>query len=287
VNIRHKHPIIRSAVPLALAAMLAACSSVDLPTLAESRDVIARSRVQHDSLARIIAPAAATLPSGSDLVTRVRSDMINRILRGVADARSDDLRIVFPPTRPLLREDKNVLGIRYTNALDIDTGNVTLNLRTFRFERLANNRIEALLEIDGTGTLRVSGRYTGVPAGASPDIELALSERIAFDLIPVDTGSVLLRPVPKQLTLKAKFSVKLLEWSIPWRQDIPLQLTDMMKPMAIPIALRTELPFPVPASTFGDNKLQFVPYILSMRRSNVVATGNTIELRADIDFRKK
>ncbi|MBL0174193.1 MAG: hypothetical protein IPP94_02825 [Ignavibacteria bacterium] len=279
--------IARCLPPLVAALTMAACSSVELPTKDESREVIARSRARFDSLATVIAPVARSLPEGYDVVTRVRSAMVNRMLKAFADARADDLRIAFPPTRPLLKEEKSVLGIRYTNLLDIDTGNVVLNLRTFRFERFANNRLDALLEIDGGGKIRASGRYTGVPAGASPDIELTLSERITFDVRLTDTGTVILRPVPKQLALKAKFSVKLLEWSIPWREDIPLQLTDLIKPLAVPVALRSEIPFPVPASTFGDSKLQFVPYLLSTQRSSVTVNGDAVEFKADVEFRKK
>jgi hypothetical protein len=284
----HSRVLIARCLPLFVSALsIAACASIELPTTDASRELIARSRACFDSLAPVIAPVARSLPEGYDVVTRVRSATVNRMLKAFADARTDDLRIAFPPTRPLLKEEKSVLGIRYTNLLDIDTGNVVLNLRTFRFERFANNRLDALLEIDGGGKIRASGRYTGVPASASPDIALTLSERITFDVRLTDTGTVILRPVPKQLALKAKFSVKLLEWSIPWREDIPLQLTDLMKPLAVPVALRSEIPFPVPASTFGDSKLQFVPYLISTHRTNVTVDGDAVEFRADVEFLKK
>ena len=272
---------------ITLALCFAACSSVELPTTEESRHAITLNATRLDSADRAIRAAAAPVPGGADLVLRVQGGALNRMMRALADTRSDDVRLSFLPTRPLVKEEKSILGISYVNTLDIDSGSVLLNLTTLRFDKLEHNRLEAELGIEGHGRIAVSGRHTGIPAGAHPDIDLRLRENIAFDLRGTDTGTIVLRPIPKTLMLKARFTVKLLQWGIPWNEDIPLQIEELVKPLVLPVALRTEIGFPVPSSETQSGAFEFVPHLLSFTNSVVTARGNAFEFRSSIYFLKK
>ncbi|MBI5648252.1 MAG: hypothetical protein HY962_15075 [Ignavibacteriae bacterium] len=281
----------RTAAPLlvllcGMTCYLAACSSVHLPTVEQSRAETVRHAARLDSAEARVRAAGAVVPGGADLVTRVRMDALNRITRAFVYVRSDDVRLRFLPTRPLVKAEKSILGISYTNTLDIDSGAVVLNLAQFRFDRFENNRLEADLVIEGHGRIAASGRYTGIPASAKPDIDLSLNERIAFDVRATDTGTAVLKPVSRTLMLKARFTVTLLEWGIPWNQDIPIQLSEIMQPLVIPLALRTEVAFPVPSQKVNAGSFEFVPHLLEFSHASVSARSNVLEFRTAIGFRK-
>lgn len=268
--------------------LLGACASLDLPTIEQSRAAVeaARPRIAAaDSVAR--SWSATRLPGGADLVTRVRRYAVNRMLDAVAGNRSDDVRIRFLPTKGIVKEDKSVLGVAYTNALDIDGGELSLNLKTLRFDRFDRNTADATIEIEGAGRIAVSGRHTGVPASASPNVELRIADRITFDVKPADSGMVLITPRAKMVNLTVKLSVTLLQWSVPYTQDVPLQIRDLVPPMRVPVALSTEVPFPVPAAKAGDEKFDYVPFRLMLSRTAVRTSGDVLEVSTDLDFTRK
>jgi hypothetical protein len=264
--------------------LLASCSSVDLPSVKESEREIARLRPLVEANDRAINTVGMKLPVGNDIVLTIKSSALNRITSAIAGQRTDDVRIAFPPTRPLLKEDKSILGITYANTVDIDTGNLTMNLSVLRFDRFQGNIIEAAIGVEGKGTLRISGRYTGIPASASPAIEMKLNETIQFDIARADSGYLLLRPRKKTLSLHSTFSVKIIEWQVPWSKDIPLEATDLLPPVKIPMVFATSIPFPVPSPTYGDNKLMFVPHPVEFHRTLIRAIDDAIEVRTDFQF---
>ncbi|GEM_PF-875041 len=278
---------LRAALAVCACAIWTGCASVELPTLEESAASINRSEARIDS-AETVLRGARGMPSVSrELTMRVRTAFFNKILGALAGTRSDDARITFLPTRPLMKEDKSVLGIRYTNHLDIDSGSLVMNLVRLQVESARAGRIEAALRIEGRGKIRASGRYTGLPASAEPEIDLLLDEKIAFDIRSTDTGTVVLSPLPKTVMLQTRFTVRLLEWGIPWKQDIPLQAAELLPPLTLPIAGQTEIPFPLPSEKSTDGNMEYQPHVTIFRNPSVSADKNVMEFGADIDFRKK
>jgi hypothetical protein len=265
--------------------LAASCSSVDLPSIRESDKAIARYRPLIEQNDKAINAAATTLPAGNDIILRIDKQALNRIMLAIAGQRSDDVRITFPPTRPLMKEDKSILGISYTNAIDIDTGNLVMDLSVLRFDRFKGNAIEASIGVEGKGKLSVSGRYTGIPASASPEIEMKLNETIAFDVGRADSGFIILRPRKQTLHLHTKFFVKIIEWQIPWSKDVPLEETDLIPPLKIPMSFATSLPFPVPSPTYGDERMTFVPHAVQFLRTLINATNDNLEIRTDFTFK--
>jgi hypothetical protein len=280
--------MMRRVIMLLPTVLLGACASLDLPSIEQSRASVeaARPRITAaDSVARNWS--ATRLPGAADLVTRVRMYAVNRMLDAVAGNRSDDVRIRFLPTKGIVKEDKSVLGVSYTNTVDIEGGELTLNLKTLRFDRFDRNTAEATIEIEGAGRISVSGRHTGVPASASPNVELRIADRITFDVKPADSGMVLITPRAKTVNLSVKLSVTLLQWSVPYTQEVPLQIRDLVPPMRVPVALSTEVPFPVPAAKAGDEKFDYVPFRLMLSRTTVRTSGDVLEVSTDLDFIRK
>ncbi len=147
--------------------------------------------------------------------------------------------------------------------------------------------MDAEFEIEGTGTIRVSGKYSGVMAGSSPQVHFYLDEQIQFVVTAADSDYIRLNPVPKTVLLKTKITINLLGWNVPYYQEIPLQAADLIKPVLIPSALRSEIVFPIPASQYGDQRLEYVKRFLRFTRSTVHADGTILENRSKNDFEKE
>ena len=266
--------------------LLVSCSSYKMTTVEESQKSIDINRWKNDSLEALIKPMIKS-PEGNDLALRIDLQAVNKILTAYAYNRTDDILLYFKKSKEFIKEDKNTLGIKYTNFVDVDTGFVSLNLKSLKMSALNKNILDGNIELEGKGYLSVSGKYLGIPAGASPEVELYMNEPISLELLPTDTGYVVLKPVAKDIKLKIKFSIKLLEWKIPYYQEIPLKFAEMMKPMAFPLAVNTDVMFPLPAQKFGNDKVEMVPYTLLFRKTKVTGAGSKIDYRTDIEIKRK
>ncbi len=262
-------------------------SSVNIPSKKESQKKIAAIKPQLDSITVWIDQQTKTLPGGHDLISRTRVSAINMLLSRVANRTLSDIHVDFLPTRPLWKEERSVFGIGYTNVVDVDTGSFNIDLKKFLFTSFSNNIINAQIEIEGTGSIGVSGKYTGVSAHSTPQVHFYLDEEVQFNVSTADSDFIKLVPIPKTVTLKSKVTISLLGWNIPYYKEIPLQATDLIKPVLIPSALRSEIVFPLPAAQYGSERLNFVKRYLRFSKSSVRANDNGLEYRSNIDFEKE
>lgn len=263
------------------------CKSYQMPTTEESKEKIKIYTAKTDSIERVIA-SSLTLPAIThDMVIFADLNMINRITRQLSNQREDDIKLYFRKKGDFMKEDKNVLGIKYTNYLSIDTGYVAINLKKLNLDKMDNSKINATLELEGKGGIAVSGKYTGIPASASPDVQIYMIEPIAFDLQTTNDGNVLFKPLPRKMLLKTKFAISLLEWKVPYYQEVELELTQLMQPMKIPLAFSGEISLPKPAQNFSGQRMEFVPYKVELRRAEVKTSNNKIDFRSDVEFIKK
>lgn len=269
------------------AVLLGACKSVDYPSIEESQAKIDLNRKKIDSLNLIVEAKKPKIKTETDLSISVGLNTLNKIMDPFANGKQEDVSIVFHETKPIFKEDKSIFGISYTNYLNIDKGSLSANLKKFRFDRFSQNKLEAILEIEGKGNISVSGKYMGVPASASPIIELYLYEPITFEMLPDGNGYLILKPQPKQLILKTKTSVKLIEWYVPWYQELPLELTDLVQPVRLPLGIKTEIKFPLPSSKNSNDKIEFVPYTLDLKNTRISLIDNKIDFGTNIEFIKK
>jgi hypothetical protein len=271
----------------ALTLFIGCGSSVNIPSKEESQQKIAVIKPQLDSLLESINQQTIALPGGRDLISRTRASAMNTLLARVANRSLADIHIDFLATRPLWKEEKSVFGINYTNFVDVDTGAFNIDLKKFLFTSFSNNIINAQIEIEGTGSIVVSGKYTGVTAHSTPQVHFYLDEEIQFSVSTADSDYIKLIPIQKIVMLKSKVTIALLGWNIPYYREIPLQATDLIKPVFIPSALRSEIIFPLPAAQYGSQRLEFVKRYLRFSRSSVRANDNGLEYQSNIDFEKE
>ncbi len=279
-----RHPLLWSAL---LMVVLSGCAGLDLPTREQSLQSIERDRRRIDSLTTVVNPLRPKGVPDRETSVTVPLGMINAIMQKLAGHRTDDIRVRFLRTVPLWKEDKNLLGISYSNQVNVDSGFVSVNLKSLRVLRLADGRLDLDVELEGTGTIQVSGRYTGVPASAQPGVQLYLRETVSFAVTADEQGMITMTPHPRMLLLKTKISIKLLDWALPWYQEVPLQVTDLIAPMRFPAALATDLPLPVPTDASTPGSMTVVPHSVRFLRPVILTPGTGITYSADVDVKKR
>lgn len=272
---------------IVLLALLAGCgSSLNTPSIKDSQALIGAVKPQLDRLDTLINKQTQQLPRGHDLITSTRTSAVNALLTAVAGRTTKDIHVDFLATRPLWKEEKSVLGIGYTNVVNVDTGTLDIDLKKFLFTEIVNNTIYAQIEIEGSGTVKASGSYTGMSARVAPQVQFYLDEQVFFTVATADSDYIRLNPVPKTVKLKTKITVDLLGWELPYYKEIPLLTTDLIKPVLIPSAVTSEIVFPIPAAQYGAQRMAFVKRLLRFSRSTVKTTKNAVEYRSNIDFIK-
>jgi hypothetical protein len=265
-----------------LACFFCACSSMDLPSVEESNRrirMLQRSLVDAERPLNILQQRYRTQ---RDLATTLRLSAVNRIARALAAQRTDDLVITFLPTRPLLEERKSMLGIAYVNRLDIDSGRVTLDLRRFEFISGQRHALDAVIALEGEGRIAVSGRYTGLSASASPRIRLTLHDTVRFDLSAGPNGGFILTPRPRRVMLRTVFRVSLLGWDVPWSEDIPLEIHNLLPALSVPSMFEAALRFPVPAASYSVRNYDFHEIPLLLDRSLIDLRDGILMYHANV-----
>ncbi len=272
---------------LLFASLFIGCgSSLNIPSVEESEKRIAETIPLLDSIDHLIVAQTQSLPKGFDIISHTRMAAINTLLNGMANAGSSDIHFDFLSTQPLWKEEKSTFGINYTNYVDVDSGRLDIDLKKFRFTGMLNNIVLADVEIEGTGAIRVSGKYTGITASAVPQVHFYLNEQLQFSISTADSDYIRLTPLPRTVMLKTKVTINLLGWNIPYYREIPLQSNDLIKPVSIPSALRSEIVFPLPAAQYGEQRMEFVKRSLDFTRSTVGANNNVLEYKSNISFIK-
>lgn len=262
------------------------CRSVELPTKEESQKKIEFYSAKIDSL-RKITGNLGNLPkkTASDFAIDLNIDVVNQIFQRLAYDRDDDISLKFLPTKSLFKEDKSILGIRYTNFINIDTGNILVNLKSLKFQQSFDKFFDAIIELEGKGQIFVSGKYVGVPISASPNVELYLYETIRFEISSTNT-EIIMKPIPKTLKLKTKIKVKLVNWDLPYYQEIPIQVTDLLKPLRLPLGFSNEILLPRP-SIKTPNKFEQSIYTLTFKDSKINIEKNRLLFESFIKFSSK
>lgn len=221
----------------------------------------------------------------TDLEINLDLDVLNRVLRRFAENRKDDIKLIFLPTKPLFTEEKNIFGIKYSNFFNIDTGNFEMNIKSLKILYNSSQNIDATIELEGKGKINVSGKYTGIPVSANPLVEMYMNEPITFEVLP-SKDEVIFKPLPKILNLKTRITIKLLNWNVPYYQEIPIQITDLLKPLIIKSGFLGEIALPKPSANV-PNKFELKNYNVVFKSPKIKIEQNQLFYNSNIEFNSK
>lgn len=271
---------------LTLSITLASCGGLDLPKVEESKLNIDKYTIQYVELKKQIALKVGDKKQKEDVAIQIKTSVINNLMDKFANASDSDVKMNFLQTNEIYSESKSTLGINYKNYVNLEKGLLDLNLKKVRLESNDNNKIIGLLELEGKGKVKVNGKYLAVPVSAEPDIVLYLNDQFNFEAKSIN-GKMFLAPEKKNVLLKTKISIKLLEWSIPYYKEIPLEVAELIKPLELPLASQSEILFPMPAKKFGDSKVEFVPLGIELNNTSLSSTKDYLKINTNLNFKAK
>jgi len=252
----------------------------------ESNKKIIEYRTQLQEIDKFINSKNAELKTEKDVDIKVQKEMLNRMLAVLANNRKEDLTILFLKTKNLIKDDKKVLGIEYTNFVDIDKGQVKMDLKSLKLIRLEKNKMEAIIEIGGNGDISLSGKNTGISASISSGVDLYLKDNVEFKIENSNDGNIILRPIPKKMKLKTKFTIELLKWNIPWREEIELEFSDIISPISVPMSLATEIDFPFPSKSKKPGQFNYIPCKINFFDTKALTESENLIWMANINIMK-
>jgi hypothetical protein len=227
-----------------------------VPSVDELEGRAARLERQLGQAEMVIDRYGERLNTASDLSLELRITLINQVLRKVCGASDRDASVRFLPTRNLIRETRSILGIGYTNVVDVDSGHVDLDLARFEVLDAKDGRFSVLVDIVGKGVIAVSGRYTGLPFIAAPDVSVQLRDTLSFDARKAEGDVLILTPRPATSALRIRFSRRILSWDVGYDHDIPVEVARVIPPIPVPISLHTLFDVP-PTPVSGNVRIDF------------------------------
>lgn len=282
------HQFIKSYLLLILVLVTTSCTKVKLPPINESKQKIEQYSKTYDSLNKIITEKQEYRRTreldGYDILVKTDIAFINKLTMALAKHREDDMNLVFHNTRNFITEDKSVLGIKYTNTVNIDTGQIKLNLKQLKFDILKNNRIGTDIELEGNGFLNVSGKYTGIPVSAKPDIKVYVKDAITFKLTKSKNKAFSIEAITQKIPMKTTFYLNLLEWKIPYNTDIMLDVQDVIPSFELPLSVLSSLTLPMPAQNFGSEFIEFKQFEIKLLKPSLNAINNKLIYKANVEF---
>lgn len=263
---------------------LSSCRTIEYPTLEECRR---DAKNYSDKLAKVekkIQAYAPAIPESGEIVVELQKKALDELALRLSNSSDEDISITFLEKKGFLEDNGNLAGLKYKNFLDINGGNLKLDLKKFKFDKLDSDRLYGMIEIEGKGRLSVSGKYAGIPASASPEVEVYLCEPIAFKIKTGENAVAQLVPERRTLLLKVKLYIKMLEWRIPWYEEIPLELTDVVKPINIPLALSSSTLLPLPVA--GMEGVKNTEFRVSFLNPKITLRGGEIRYGTDIELKR-
>lgn len=264
-------------------AAMPACAQ-NIPSTEQSVATIAALKLQVDSLDAAINRRQQAPAVTNDLQVRFRRSALNALFSAYAGFRVDDIQISLLPTCPAWSERRSMLGMTVQNSVDVDSGRVVLDLKKFECGTFNRNTLDVDLEIEGGGTIGVSGRYAGVPVHASPGLMFYLADRMRFGIMSGGADTVLLKPEPHTFLLKTKMTIRLLDWTLPYYREVPIEANGIVGPILLPLSVSSTVMFPAPYAADASQRLAFIPRGIRLSHTSVWAQGEQLEFRADVNF---
>lgn len=264
--------------------LLDSCKTIVAPDIKESEAIIEYNKPLIQFNEALIDSRLRNKPVKTDWSIRVKLSALNNILRYLAEKSIKDILIQFLYSEKILSEKYSLLGINVENYVNLDTGNINIDIKQLELSG-RKDTLNLKVVAAGSGSVSLSARYMGIPASASPDMEILLDELISFRVVTGNEMEIVLEAIPKKLKLKTKFYVGFLAWQIPWSKDMELEASEIIKPLKLPLSGLANISLPVPSKP-GANERQKLDYKLKLKDFFVDFENGVMELRSDIELEK-
>jgi hypothetical protein len=265
--------------------LLASCKSIDVPDIRQSQAKIDFNTPLISFNESLISSQIKLQRNDRDWNLVINLSHFNRVLKNMAKKNVKDILIKFLTSEKIISEKYSLLFFEIENYVNLDTGNIDINIKELELKG-TEDKLSLHITMSGSGAISLSAKYLGIPAGASPDMEISLDEWIEFRIIPSDNMEIVFEALPKKLHLKTKFYVDFLAWKIPWSEDFELEASEIIKPMKLPLYGFSEISLPIPSKP-GSKEQHKMDYKMSLSDFYINIEGDLLELSSNINLNKK
>ncbi len=272
---------------IAATILLFGCASYDLPTVESSKRTIEAVKPELAANELFIKARRLRAPTDKNLALVLKKSAVNKLLQKLTERTDADLKIFFPTTKPLVKKEKSVFGIKYDNYINVEDGFLTVDAEKIEIVGSGDNALKIAIKLKGKGALSITGSNAGVKASVKSDVTATADEIVSFGVKYLEGGNIALVPLSGKLNLTIDFDIFLLNWDIPWSETIELDAEEILPEISLPLAISTRLYLPMP--NYYDKGGGFVdmPFEANFTRKNVVLTGEKIELYSDFELKEK
>jgi hypothetical protein len=265
--------------------LLASCKSIDIPDIQKSQSKIDINNPLINFNESLISSQIKLHPSDRDWSLKINLSHFNRVLKNMAEKNVMDILIKFLSSEKIISEKYSLLFFDVENYVNLDTGNIGIDVKKLELKG-AEDKLSLHITMSGSGAISLSAKYLGIPAGASPDMEVSLDEWIEFRIIPSDNMEIVFEALPKKMFLKTKFYVDFLAWKIPWSEDFELEASEIIKPLKLPLSGFSEISLPIPSKP-GSKEHQKIDYKMSLSDFHINIESEILELSSNISLIRK
>lgn len=266
--------------------IIISCSSIDTNNNLNLKKELENIENQLVQLNKNLDLKSKEFFSKNDIEISISDKVINNILYNLSNYNNKDIVIKLLPTKHIYRKEVNVLGIQYTNYVNIDSGFINIDIKSIKKISQQNNEVTLQVELSGNGSISLSGKNTGISASITSKIDAYTKDTISFKL-QSQSNNIILKPQNNNIGIKTKFTISLFGWDIPWRETINLNLSDLLKPFEIPLSISSSLELLLP--DFKNNKMTFkeIPTKIETNNFSVSTSTSGIKIQSNINFIKK
>ncbi len=265
--------------------LLVSCSTMDKTDVSQLNTKIKKIDSNLNTLNKNLDKIMQEFISENNIEIHISEKVLNEIMTKLSNYNNKDIIINLLSTKEIYKKEQNILGIKYTNYVNIDSGLLNINIKSIKLINQKDNELKLQLELSGTGFISLSGKNTGISASIKSKIEAYSKDTLNFK-VQSQSHNIVLKPQNDKVDIKTKFTITLFGWNIPWRETINLSIADILKPLEIPLEINTSVIFPLPDFKIKKLTLKGIPAKIKTKNFNVSSSKNGMTIKSNLEFTK-
>jgi hypothetical protein len=201
----------------------------------EERLSVARNRLADQQL-----PPAPK----QDAEVRCSREILDRLLRQLAGAFTEDVRITIENLENAWQKEQKLLGRTFDNRAHILHADGAVDIKDLRLHGISGNRLEVGVVIEGSATGRVKAEMFGIIATVPVDLQVRADRTLFLTMEDDGQGGFVVKPEPARIPLEVTAVVRAAGRNITLRPPLSLEAEKVIRPARVPLGFDTVITVP-------------------------------------------